>query len=99
MDPEHSFSMASLTRGPSVASLMKLHLKSKSLDSFRDDRVEHSTTRAAWIEIVDNVERGAYYISRDTFVARAPWLTAVRQRQAPTKRSWSVCIRTLLSPS
>ncbi|EJF66392.1 RhoGAP-domain-containing protein [Dichomitus squalens] len=42
-----------------IASLMKLHLKSKSLDAFMDDRVEHSTTRAAWIEIVDNVEREA----------------------------------------
>lgn len=52
--------MAALTRRCSVASLMKLHRKSKALDAYMDDRMELSTTRLAWNEITDNVERGAY---------------------------------------
>ncbi len=44
----------------SVASLLKLHRKSKSIDSYMDDRMELSTSRVAWNEITDNVERGAY---------------------------------------
>ena len=43
----------------SVASLLKLHRKSKSIDTYMDDRMELSTTRVAWNEITDNVERGA----------------------------------------
>ncbi len=52
--------MAVLTRRCSVASLMKLHRKSKAFDAYMDDRMELSTTRMAWNEITDNVERGAY---------------------------------------
>lgn len=43
----------------SVAALLRLHRKSKSLDTYLDDRLELSTTRVAWNEITDNVERGA----------------------------------------
>ncbi|TFK93518.1 RhoGAP-domain-containing protein [Polyporus arcularius HHB13444] len=42
-----------------VASLLKLHRKSKSIDSYMDDRMELSTSRVAWNEITDNVEREA----------------------------------------
>lgn len=44
----------------SVAALLRLHRKSKSLDTYLDDRLELSTTRVAWNEITDNVERGAF---------------------------------------
>ena len=43
----------------SVAALLKLHRKSKSIDAYMDDRIELSTTRVTWNEITDNVERGA----------------------------------------
>ncbi|RPD58368.1 RhoGAP-domain-containing protein [Lentinus tigrinus ALCF2SS1-6] len=42
-----------------VASLLKLHRKSKSIDTYMDDRMELNTTRVAWNEITDNVEREA----------------------------------------
>ncbi|EIW64964.1 RhoGAP-domain-containing protein [Trametes versicolor FP-101664 SS1] len=42
-----------------VAALLRLHRKSKSLDTYLDDRLELSTTRVAWNEITDNVEREA----------------------------------------
>ncbi|KAI8983411.1 hypothetical protein BD414DRAFT_81407 [Trametes punicea] len=42
-----------------VAALLKLHRKSKSVDAFLDDRIDLSTTRVAWNEITDNVEREA----------------------------------------
>ncbi|KAH9982156.1 hypothetical protein BGW80DRAFT_1261857 [Lactifluus volemus] len=40
-----------------VDSLWKLHQKAKAVDAFFDSRVEPNTTRAAWNEIRDNVER------------------------------------------
>lgn len=39
--------------------LNKLHRKVKSIDGYLDDRHEPSTTRRAWGEIRDSVERGA----------------------------------------
>ncbi|KAI0768636.1 hypothetical protein BD413DRAFT_563758 [Trametes elegans] len=42
-----------------VAALLKLHRKSKSIDAYLDDRMELNTTRVAWNEITDNVEREA----------------------------------------
>ncbi|KAF8557363.1 RhoGAP-domain-containing protein [Imleria badia] len=42
-----------------VESLLKLHRKTKSIDAFLDDRTDMSTTRRAWAEIRDNVEREA----------------------------------------
>ncbi|KAI0374525.1 RhoGAP-domain-containing protein [Pilatotrama ljubarskyi] len=42
-----------------VAALLKLHRKSKSIDAFLDDRIELTTTRVAWNEVTDNVEREA----------------------------------------
>lgn len=49
---------------------MKLHRRSKALDAYMDDRMELSTTRIAWNEITDNVERGA---SASAFRSR-PWV-------------------------
>ncbi|KAF9459990.1 hypothetical protein BDZ94DRAFT_1119966, partial [Collybia nuda] len=40
-----------------VESLTKLHRKIKSVDQYLDDR-DLSTTRSAWSEVRDNVERG-----------------------------------------
>ncbi|KAH9964547.1 hypothetical protein BC827DRAFT_1259589 [Russula dissimulans] len=40
-----------------IDSLWKLHLKAKSVDTFFDARIEPNTSRAAWSEIRDNVER------------------------------------------
>ncbi|KAI0757346.1 RhoGAP-domain-containing protein [Daedaleopsis nitida] len=42
-----------------VSSLLKLHRKAKSIDMYMDDRIELTTTRVAWSEITDNVEREA----------------------------------------
>ncbi|KAF9229718.1 RhoGAP-domain-containing protein [Gyrodon lividus] len=42
-----------------VDSLLKLHRKVKSIDSFLDDRTDLSTARRTWGEIRDNVEREA----------------------------------------
>ncbi|KAG6371594.1 hypothetical protein JVT61DRAFT_9304 [Boletus reticuloceps] len=42
-----------------VESLLKLHRKIKSIDVFLDDRTDMSTTRRAWAEIRDNLEREA----------------------------------------
>jgi hypothetical protein len=44
----------------SVDSLVKLHRKTKSIDLYLDDRGELSTTRTAWGEVRDNVERGKH---------------------------------------
>lgn len=41
-----------------MESLLKLHRKIKSFDVYLDDRGELSTTRSAWNEVRDNVERG-----------------------------------------
>ncbi|KAI0063187.1 RhoGAP-domain-containing protein [Artomyces pyxidatus] len=40
-----------------VDSLTKLHRKAKAIDAFFDDRIDPSTTRSAWNEVRDNVER------------------------------------------
>ncbi|KIJ68806.1 hypothetical protein HYDPIDRAFT_107059 [Hydnomerulius pinastri MD-312] len=42
-----------------VDSLLKLHRKAKSIDSYLDDRTDLSTARRAWSEVRDNVEREA----------------------------------------
>ncbi|KAF8139875.1 hypothetical protein EV363DRAFT_1498278 [Boletus edulis] len=42
-----------------VESLLKLHRKIKSIDVFLDDRTDMNTTRRAWAEIRDNLEREA----------------------------------------
>ena len=43
----------------SIDSLWKLHHRAAAVDSFFDARLEPDTSRAAWNEIRDNVERGA----------------------------------------
>ncbi|GBE78437.1 RhoGAP-domain-containing protein [Sparassis crispa] len=42
-----------------VEALLKLHTKAKITDTHLDSRVELSTTRAAWVEVRDNVAREA----------------------------------------
>src|SRR3954449_291848 len=37
---------------------MKLHRKSQSIDAYLDERGDLSTTRSAWYEVRDNIERG-----------------------------------------
>lgn len=43
----------------SIDSLWRLHHKAAAVDFFFDARLEPDTSRAAWNEIRDNVERGA----------------------------------------
>lgn len=42
----------------SIDSLWKLHQKAKTVDAFFDARIEPNSSRVAWNEIRDNVERG-----------------------------------------
>lgn len=41
-------------------SLTKLYRKTKAIDAFFDDRGDMITTRSAWAEVRDNVDRGSY---------------------------------------
>ncbi|GLB36502.1 putative GTPase-activator protein for Rho-like GTPases [Lyophyllum shimeji] len=50
-----------------VESLLKLHRKIKSFDTYLDDRGELNTTRSAWHEVRDSVEREAQ--AREAFCA------------------------------
>ncbi|KAJ7693690.1 hypothetical protein B0H17DRAFT_1199797 [Mycena rosella] len=50
-----------------VDSLSKLHKKIKAIDAFLDDRTELSTTRGAWNEVRDNVDRESQ--ARQAFLA------------------------------
>jgi len=45
-------------RSHSIDSLWKLHFKATAMDTYFDARIEPDTSRAAWNEIRDNVERG-----------------------------------------
>ena len=42
----------------SIDSLWKLHHKATAIDNYYDARIEPDTSRAAWNEVRDNVERG-----------------------------------------
>ncbi|SJL05827.1 uncharacterized protein ARMOST_09163 [Armillaria ostoyae] len=72
-----------------VDSLMKLHRKIKSIDSFLDDRTDLSNSRTAWAEIRDNVEREAQarqaFLSTLTVDVLNP-LTAVKETQERTRK-------------
>jgi len=46
------------SRSYSIDSLWKLHHKATAIDTYFDARIEPNTSRAAWSEIRDNVERG-----------------------------------------
>ncbi|TFK57655.1 RhoGAP-domain-containing protein [Heliocybe sulcata] len=50
-----------------VESLLKLHKKAKTIDTYLDGRAESSTTRSAWSEVRENVEREAQ--TRQAFLA------------------------------
>jgi hypothetical protein len=45
----------------SVDSLINLHKKAKAADLLFDDRGELSTTRGAWSEVRENIERGGHF--------------------------------------
>ncbi|KAF9023411.1 hypothetical protein BDZ89DRAFT_955713 [Hymenopellis radicata] len=73
----------------SVESLLKLHRKIQSIDTFLDDRTDMSSTRSAWNEVRDNVEREAQ--TRQAFLATLivdvinP-LTSVKETQERTRK-------------
>ncbi|KAG1749647.1 uncharacterized protein EDB91DRAFT_1108879 [Suillus paluster] len=72
-----------------VESLLKLHRKVKSIDSYLDDRTELSTARRAWNEVRDNVEREAQ--TRQAFLATLTGdvvnaLTSLRETQERTRK-------------
>jgi len=46
------------SRSHSIDSLWKLHHKATAIDNYYDARIEPDTSRAAWNEVRDNVERG-----------------------------------------
>ncbi|KAK0473304.1 hypothetical protein IW261DRAFT_1505427 [Armillaria novae-zelandiae] len=72
-----------------VDSLMRLHRKIKSIDSFLDDRTDLSNSRVAWAEIRDNVEREAQarqaFLSTLTVDVLNP-LTTVKETQERTRK-------------
>ncbi|KAI9456971.1 hypothetical protein BJY52DRAFT_526519 [Lactarius psammicola] len=45
-----------------IDSLRKLHSKAKTVDASFDPRVEPTTTRAAWDNVRDHLERGILWI-------------------------------------
>ncbi|KAG1757960.1 hypothetical protein EDB19DRAFT_1660019 [Suillus lakei] len=72
-----------------IDSLLKLHRKVKSIDNYLDDRTEVSTSRRAWNEVRDNVEREAQ--TRQAFLATLTVdvvnaLTSLRETQERTRK-------------
>ncbi|KAJ6604252.1 RhoGAP domain-containing protein [Mycena vulgaris] len=72
-----------------VDSLSKLHKKIKSIDAFLDDRTDLSTTRSAWNEVRDNVDRESQarqaFLSTLTVDVINP-LTSLRETQDRTRK-------------
>ncbi|KAI9512277.1 hypothetical protein F5148DRAFT_1163734 [Russula earlei] len=72
-----------------IDSLWKLHLKAKGVDTFLDARIEPNTSRAAWTEIRDNVEREAQarraFLNTLTIDIINP-LTALKETQDRTRK-------------
>lgn len=50
----------------SIDSLKKLYRKSKALDIHLDERNEPNTTRGAWAEVRDNLERGGSVVPKNS---------------------------------
>ncbi|KAG5648266.1 hypothetical protein DXG03_006225 [Asterophora parasitica] len=72
-----------------VESLLKLHRKIKSFDTYLDDRGELNTTRSAWNEVRDSVEREAQ--AREAFCATLTTdvispLTTLKETQDRTRK-------------
>ncbi|KAJ7275432.1 hypothetical protein B0H12DRAFT_1087305 [Mycena haematopus] len=72
-----------------VDSLLRLHKKIKSIDAFLDDRTELSTTRSAWNEVRDNVDRESQ--ARQAFLSSLSVdviipLTSLRETQDRTRK-------------
>ncbi|KAJ7169513.1 hypothetical protein C8R46DRAFT_1217206 [Mycena filopes] len=72
-----------------VDSLLKLHKKIKAIDAFLDDRSDLSTTRSAWNEVRDNVDRESQarqaFLSTLTVDVITP-LTSLRETQERTRK-------------
>ncbi|KAJ7042609.1 hypothetical protein C8F04DRAFT_83781 [Mycena alexandri] len=72
-----------------VDSLLKLHKKIKTIDAFLDDRSDLSTTRSAWNEVRDNVDRESQtrqaFLSALTVDVINP-LTSLRETQERTRK-------------
>ncbi|KAI0252694.1 hypothetical protein BJV78DRAFT_331476 [Lactifluus subvellereus] len=72
-----------------IDSLWKLHQKAKAVDAYFDSRVEPNTTRAAWNEIRDNVERETQarqaFLNTLTLDVINP-LTALKETQDRTRK-------------
>ncbi|KAJ6501691.1 hypothetical protein C8R47DRAFT_238374 [Mycena vitilis] len=72
-----------------VEALVKLHKKIKSIDAFLDDRADLSTTRSAWNEVRDNVDRESQ--ARQAFLSALSVdvitpLTSLRETQERTRK-------------
>ncbi|KAI0271619.1 hypothetical protein BC834DRAFT_860454 [Gloeopeniophorella convolvens] len=72
-----------------VDALWKLHHRAKAIDSFLDSRIEPSTTRIAWGEVRDNVDRETQarhaFLNTLTVDIINP-LTALRESQDRTRK-------------
>ncbi|KAJ7770818.1 hypothetical protein DFH07DRAFT_255860 [Mycena maculata] len=72
-----------------VDSLGKLHRKIKSIDAFLDDRTDLSTTRSAWNEVRDNIDRESQarqaFLSTLTVDVINP-LTSLKETQERTRK-------------
>ncbi|KAJ7102322.1 hypothetical protein B0H15DRAFT_943256 [Mycena belliarum] len=72
-----------------VESLSKLHKKIKAIDAFLDDRTELSTTRSAWNEVRDNIDRESQarqaFLSTLTVDVITP-LASLRETQDRTRK-------------
>ncbi|KAK7064562.1 Rho GTPase-activating protein 27 [Favolaschia claudopus] len=72
-----------------VDSLLKLHKKIKSIDAYLDDRTDFSTTRRAWTEVRDNIDRESQarqaFLSTLTVDVINP-LTSLRETQERTRK-------------
>ncbi|KAF7367212.1 Glucosamine 6-phosphate N-acetyltransferase [Mycena sanguinolenta] len=72
-----------------IESLLKLHKKIKSIDAFLDDRSELSTTRSAWNEVRDNLDRESQakqaFLSSLSVDVITP-LTSLRETQERTRK-------------
>ncbi|KAJ7225904.1 hypothetical protein GGX14DRAFT_422836 [Mycena pura] len=72
-----------------VDSLLRLHKKTKAIDAFLDERTDLSTTRSAWNEVRDNLDREAQV--RQAFLNTLNidvinTLTSLRETQERTRK-------------
>ncbi|THH12879.1 hypothetical protein EW146_g7284 [Bondarzewia mesenterica] len=65
-----------------VESLTRLHHKAKAIDTYLDDHIELNTTRRAWNEVRDNVERGTVHLADRNKIFTISGTTETQARQA-----------------